>query len=205
MTKRAFDRALVVGLTVFAFTGCSLDAESTPRPIAEDPLRVDNDGPGTESRTTGIGRVYLQRSDASGTSVLVAVQRDLSLDPTTAMRVLLEGPTDDEQGSGLRTAIPRDTRIISAGFVASGTVEVNITASIFSATGEDLVGAVAQIVLTLVDIEGIDRVSLVVDGETTEWPRGDGTLTSRPLTEFDFPGRALSSQPDYPAIVEAER
>ena len=205
MRKRTFDRALAVGLAVASLTACALDAESTPRLIAEDPLRVDNDVAGSENPTTGIGRVYLQRSDASGTAVLVAVQRDLSLDPTAAMRVLLDGPTDDEQDSGLRTAIPRDTRLLSTGFVASGTVEVNITSSIFSATGGDLVGAVAQIVFTLVDIEGIERVALVVDGETTEWPRGDGTLTSRPLTEFDFPSLALSSQPDYPAIVEVVR
>ncbi|MBM3827697.1 MAG: GerMN domain-containing protein [Actinobacteria bacterium] len=203
--KGAVNRLLAVGCAVATLGGCSLDAESTPRPIAQDPLRVGTEGPGTDSRTTGVGRVFLQRSDATGTSLLVAVQRDLNLDPTAAMRVLLEGPANDEQDSGLRTAIPRDTRLLSTRFVASGTVQVDITSSIFSVTGDDLVGAVAQIVLTLVDIEGIDRVSLVVDGETTEWPRGDGTLTSRPLTKFDFPGRALSSQPDYPAIVDIER
>lgn len=197
---------IVAALSVVAsLVGCSLDAESTPRPIAEDPLRRVDEGTGSESRTSGFGRVYLQRSDASGGSVLVAVQRDLTLDPNAAMRVLLEGPTDEEQESGLRTAIPRDTELLSTGFVASGTVQVNITSSIFDATGDDLVSAVAQIVLTLVDIEGIDRVSLIVDGDSTEWPRGDGTLTARPLTEFDFPGRALSSQPDYPAIVEVDR
>ncbi|MEY3617893.1 MAG: hypothetical protein RL726_591, partial [Actinomycetota bacterium] len=92
--------------------------------------------------------------------------------------------------------------LLSTRFIASGTVEIDVTASIFDATGDDLVGAVAQIVLTLTDLEGIDRVSLTVDGNSTEWPRGDGTLTSRALTEFDFPGRAVSSQPDYPAIVE---
>lgn len=192
-------------VAVACLVGCSLDAESTPRPIARDPSRLVDDGAGSESPTTGLGRVYLQRSDASGGSVLVAVQRDLTLDPDDAMRVLLDGPTDEEQGSGLRTAIPRDTELLSTGFVASGTVQVDITSSIFDATGDDLVSAVAQIVLTLVDIEGIDRVAMIVDGNVTEWPRGDGTLTSRPLTEFDFPGRALSSQPDYPAIVDLGR
>ena len=202
MKPRILGRTSALLCVIAASTGCALDAESTPRQIAEDPMRQSSDGSDDEGRTSGIGRVYLQRSDASGTSVLVAVQRDLTLDPNEALRVLFDGPTSDEQRSGLRSAIPRDTELLSTRFIASGTVEIDVTASIFDATGDDLVGAVAQIVLTLTDLEGIDRVSLTVDGDSTEWPRGDGTLTSRALTEFDFPGRAVSSQPDYPAIVE---
>jgi spore germination protein GerM len=63
------------------------------------------------------------------------------------------------------------------------------------------VSALAQIVLTLTDIDGVEQVAVTVDGRETEWPRGDGTLVSRPLTAFDFPGRAVSSQPDYPTII----
>ena len=55
----------------------------------------------------------------------------------------------------------------------------------------------------LAEIDGVERVSLAVDGALVEWPRGDGSLTSEPLTIFDYPGRAVSSQPDYPAIVVA--
>lgn len=202
MNRRTIGRIGLLLFVIGALAGCALDAESTPRVIAEDPERASSDGSDDEDRTSGIGRVYLQRSDASGTSVLVAVQRDLTLDPNEALRVLFDGPTGDEQRSGLRSAIPRDTELLSTRFIASGTVEIDVTSSIFDATGDDLVGAVAQIVLTLTDLEGIDRVSLTVDGDSTEWPRGDGTLTSRALTEYDFPGRAVSSQPDYPAIVE---
>jgi spore germination protein GerM len=203
MSRRAFGRHIVLMGVLGLLAGCALGAESTPRGIAEDPMRESANGSDVDDRTTGVGRVYLQRSDASGTSVLVAVQRDLTLDPNEALRVLFDGPTNDEQRSGLRTAIPRDTELLSTRFVASGIVEVDVTSSIFDATGDDLVGAIAQIVLTLTDLEGIERVAVTVEGEATEWPRGDGTLTSRALTAFDFPGRAVSSQPDYPAIVES--
>ena len=81
-------------------------------------------------------------------------------------------------------------------------MRVDVSAEIFQATGDDLVSAVAQIVLSLAEIDGVERVSLVVDGAVVEWPRGDGSLTSEPLTIYDYPGRAVSSQPDYPAVIE---
>ena len=73
--------------------------------------------------------------------------------------------------------------------------------SLFDATGDDLVSALAQLVLTLCEINGVQRVVVVVDGVAHDWPRGDGTLTDSPLTDYDYPGRATSSQPDYPGII----
>jgi spore germination protein GerM len=80
-------------------------------------------------------------------------------------------------------------------------VKVDVSSDIFGATGDDLVSAIAQIVLTLAEVDGVERILIVVDGLPQEWPRGDGSLTSEPLTEFDYPGRAASSQPPYPGIV----
>ena len=80
-------------------------------------------------------------------------------------------------------------------------MKVDLTDEIFKATGDDLVSSVAQVVLTLCDISGIERVIIVVNGQVNEWPKGDGSLTSQPLTAYDFPGRASSSQPAFPAIV----
>lgn len=200
--RRPLTRGMLVVASLIAFVGCALEAESTPRRIADDPSLDSATDLGSTESDSGIGRVYLQRSDASGTSVLVGVQRDLTLDPNAALSILFDGPTADEQASGLRSAIPRDVALLSTRFIASGTLRVDVDSTIFDATGDDLVGAVAQIVFTLTDIDGIERVSLTVDGEAVQWPRGDGTSTSRALTEFDFPGRAMSSQPDYPSIIE---
>jgi spore germination protein GerM len=91
--------------------------------------------------------------------------------------------------------------VLSARYVSTDLVKVDLTDEIFTATGDDLVSSVAQIVLTLCDISGIERVIIVVNGQVNEWPKGDGSLTSQPLTAFDFPDRAISSQPDFPAIV----
>jgi spore germination protein GerM len=46
---------------------------------------------------------------------------------------------------------------------------------------------VAQIVYTLTGLPGIRRVRFVVDGQTSEVPRGDGTLSKQPVSRSDYP------------------
>lgn len=198
---RTTSLALTVGSLVLI--GCGLDPDSTPRPIPDVEQRALVDIEFADVGTTGSGRIYLERIDETGRSFLTSVRRELSLDPQTVMAALLTGPTEAEQQVGLRTAVPRDTTLLSARYVATDLVKVDVSSEIFQATGDDLVAAVAQIVLTLAEIDGVERVSLAVDGASVEWPRGDGSLTSEPLTIYDYPGRAVSSQPDYPAIVVA--
>ena len=181
--------------------GCSFGPESQSQMIPES--QQQNVDAATSSNEVGIGfgRVYLQRSESTGGSVLTGVQRNISSDPLNIVQVLLSGPTKAEQDVGLRSAIPASTEVLSARYIATDLVKVDLTDEIFKATGDDLVSSVAQIVLTLADISGIERVIIVVNGQVNEWPKGDGSLTSQPLTAFDFPDRAVSSQPDFPAIV----
>ena len=181
--------------------GCSFGPESQSQMIPES--QQQNVDAATSSNEVGIGfgRVYLQRSESTGGSVLTGVQRNISSDPLNIVQVLLSGPTKAEQDAGLRSAIPASTEVLSARYIATDLVKVDLTDEIFKATGDDLVSSVAQIVLTLADISGIERVIIVVNGQVNEWPKGDGSLTSQPLTAYDFPGRASSSQPAFPAIV----
>jgi hypothetical protein len=43
-------------------------------------------------------------------------------------------------------------------------------------------------------------VQLRIDGQERVWPLGNGELTDRPLTRYDYPGLVESSQPAFPAI-----
>ncbi|MBM3799561.1 MAG: GerMN domain-containing protein [Actinobacteria bacterium] len=194
---------LTLAIGSLVLIGCGLNPDSAPRPIPDVEQRALVDIEFADVGTTGSGRIYLERTDETGRSFLTSVRRELSLDPQTVMTALLTGPTEAEQQEGLRTAVPRDTTLLSARYVATDLVKVDVSSEIFQATGDDLVAAVAQIVLTLAEIDGVERVSLAVDGASVDWPRGDGSLTSEPLTIYDYPGRAVSSQPDYPAIVVA--
>lgn len=181
--------------------GCSFGPESQSQMIPESQQQNVDEATSSNEVGVGFGRVYLQRSESTGGSVLTGVQRNISSDPLNIVQVLLSGPTKAEQDVGLRSAIPASTEVLSARYIATDLVKVDLTDEIFKATGDDLVSSVAQVVLTLCDISGIERVIIVVNGQVNEWPKGDGSLTSQPLTAFDFPDRAVSSQPDFPAIV----
>ena len=181
--------------------GCSFGPESQSQMIPESQQQNVDEATSSNEVGIGFGRVYLQRSESTGGSVLTGVQRNISSDPLNIVQVLLSGPTKAEQDVGLRSAIPASTEVLSARYIATDLVKVDLTDEIFKVTGDDLVSSVAQIVLTLADISGIERVIIVVNGQVNEWPKGDGSLTSQPLTAYDFPGRASSSQPAFPAIV----
>lgn len=195
-------RTLVIASTsLVLLASCAFGAEDRARTIPDGQQVNLVDQAATDVSDTGVGRVYMQRSDPTGRSTLVAVQRDLGDDPLEVASALLDGPTASEQESGLRSSIPQGTKLNSVRFVSTDTVRIDVGDSLFDATGDDLVSALAQIVFTMCEINGVQRVMVVVDGEARDWPRGDGTLTDTPLTEYDYPGRAISSQPAYPGVV----
>jgi spore germination protein GerM len=192
---------MIAGMFIAIVAGCSFGPESQSQMIPESQQQNVDEATSSNEVGIGFGRVYLQRSESTGGSVLTGVQRNISSDPLNIVQVLLSGPTKAEQDVGLRSAIPASTEVLSARYIATDLVKVDLTDEIFKATGDDLVSSVAQIVRTLADISGIERVIIVVNGQVNEWPKGDGSLTSQPLTAYDFPGRASSSQPAFPAIV----
>ena len=111
----------------------------------------------------------------------------------------MAGPTATEQTQQLRSAIPEGTQVLNVSFVAPGTIAVDLDDSLFEATGDELIDAMAQIVFSVTDLDRVARVSVLVSGQARQLPRGDGQLVSGPFTVFDFPERVASSQPDYPA------
>ena len=84
------------------------------------------------------------------------------------------------------------------------TVETRMTVEVSDAFGdltpEALRLAVAQIVATASEIDGVEAVQLRIDGTARVWPLGSGELTDRPLTVYDYPGLIESTQPAFPAI-----
>jgi len=197
---RRFTALLVTVAVVVPTSACGLGADDAPRIIAESDQRPLVDlSPELES--SGTGRIYLERTDETGRSLLVAVARQVSSDPADIVDALLSGPTDDEQDQGVGTAIPPDTVLLSARYTATDMVRVDVSSDILESTGDDLVSALAQIVFSLGEVSGIERLDITVDGLAQDWPRGDGSLTSDPLTVYDYPGRAASSQPSYPGFV----
>lgn len=200
MTLLVHRVALATALVLLA--GCGVQTDEQARIIAENDRRdlsapaVLDDGP-----LRGDTRIYLLASPQSGVRTpLRAVARDVSPTPSGAMNSLLAGASATEQSQQLRSAIPEGTELRTARFAAPGLVLVDLSAGLFEATGDELIDAMAQVVFTISALEGVNRVQILVEGESKQLPRGDGQLVAGTLTVFDFPERLASSQPHYPAV-----
>lgn len=180
--------------------GCAIEVDTGARDIAVD-QRGNLSDAGSSNQTPPVGgrRIFLVTGDDT-TSLLRSVPRDVGATPAEILTALLGGPTAGERAEGLRTAIPAGTLLLGVNFVAQGSLEVNISRSIFDATGDQLIDAIAQIVYTAHEIDGVDTVVLRVDGADQQWPRGDGSLDDGSLTIYDYPARVFSTQPDFPGV-----
>jgi Sporulation and spore germination len=191
----------VVAMITLVGASCGIDAEGTPRDIADRDqgdlsLSLDQ----TAGAATGSGRIYLLSPEVIGQPrTLKSVARELDDTAAAAVRALLEGPNTDELTARLRTAIPPGTRLLDVARQGSDLV-VNISSELQQLTGEALIDGVAQIVLTATEVTGVSAVSITIDGVPQQWPASSGELQSEPLTRYDFPGLVMSSQPAFPSV-----
>jgi hypothetical protein len=84
--------------------------------------------------------------------------------------------------------------------VVGPTLVVDLSPQILELQSTALRLAVAQIVFTAGELEGVRSVRLRVDGQSRAWPAGQGDLQEKALTVYDFPGYAESAQPAYPPV-----
>lgn len=190
---------MLVVVIVAVLCGCSIQPEAAPRDLPADRADVFGD-PATGDIAAGANRIYLLApTDPEAPQRLRSVQRDVRTAPFSVLSSLFAGPNASERDIQLDTAIPSDIELNSVRAV--GTIlTVDVTDGFNELTSDGLRLAVAQIVTTATDLDGIESVQLRVDGEPRVWPLGDGELTGRPLTKYDYPGVVESTQPAYPAI-----
>jgi hypothetical protein len=181
-------------LLVAAITGCGVPDEPDPRPVTppRGPFQalvsptpaVTASGPVTE-------RLCLVRDGA-----LVTVTRHIAAQPTVQRLIadLLAGPTDDEQASGLSSALLGGDLV--AGIQVRGSrAVVDLTAAIEGAARSDEVLAYAQLVCTLTGRDDISDVVFTRAGNPIAVPTGDGSLSTGPLTLADYRGLVASRSP----------
>jgi spore germination protein GerM len=192
----------LVGAALVA-AGCGIDADSGPHDVPdEDSVEFDVVASGDEA--TGTGLVYLLApSDPDEPARLRAVSRDVPPEPQQLLTSLFSGPNAEEQEQQLGTALPRDLELLSTR--TSGRVlTIDVTDVFGELTTVALRLAIAQIVATASELDGVDAVRVRVNGATQVWPTGDGELTDQPLTVYDYPGVVESTQPALPAIPSGE-
>lgn len=206
-TVRFPRRARVLLVTCAAsvlLSNCAIGVEDSPRAWS-DWDRFDDPPQGT---TSGVERIYLiddQREATDADAILASVKRDIDDDTRpygAILDVLFEGPTTAEANQGLKSSIPVGLTVMSEPQFGQGTVQVDLSQELTTTLGDDLINALAQIVWTLCERPETRQVRILIEGRQVPWPRADGTLVNRPLTPFDYPEFAVTTQPDFPGIID---
>lgn len=193
--RRLRPSMLVLAVT---FCGCTIQTDSEPRDIAAEERGVLEPVEPEAEAAAGASRVFLI-DEVTGDRVLRSVLRDVEAAPQPLLTALLAGPNQAEHDALLASAIPPTTELNSARRVGN-TVTIDLSPDILELSGEEFVLAIAQLVATASELEGVDQVRLRVDGELRAWPNGSGELQQSALTVYDFPGFVQSAQPNYPAV-----
>lgn len=188
----------VVLAIAFAVAGCAIAPEAVPHDVPAERSGIFGE-PATGDEAAGTGRIFLASSDPDQPAYVRSVLRDVPAAPQAVLGSLFAGPNASEREAQLDTAIPADVELLSARTVGQQlTVDMNDVFGQLDPVGLRL--AVTQIVATATELDGIETVQLRVDGAPRVWPIGNGELTDRPLSRYDFPGLIASSQPAFPAI-----
>lgn len=200
MGRRLLTAAFVAASLVVA--GCTIQQDESSRIIPNEQRGQFGLQP-TGDVAAGSNRIFLL-APASGDEQprLRSALRGVPNDPEEIVKSLFAGPNADEQERGLSSALPDDLELLDAR-VLRRDLTVDVTDAFDQLTPDALRLAVAQLVATANEIEGVENLRLRIDGENQLWPLGDGENTDRVLTIYDYPGLIESSQPAYPGVPTA--
>ena len=187
--------AVLAALAVLA--GCGIQADAEPRTIPGAEPVVGPDAV-SGSASEGADRVYLVAPGGGEPRMLRSVPRS-ARSTADLIEILLSGPNATELENQWRSLIPPGTVLLSSRRVGS-TLYLDLTAELTSLPTTEQRYALAQIVYTAAEVDGVDGVQITIDGEPEALPKGDGESTTGVLRTYDYPGVVQSAQPAYPAL-----
>lgn len=176
--RRAHRRLVFGVLALLALTGCGVPLDAAPEPVEIEPFEASVVEP---TPVEGLEAVPMYLVEDG---VLVPVTRDLP-PPRTVSSVLsslLDGTTTPEERTGLRTSIPGETELIDVEMEGS-TARIDLSRGFAAVGGDEELLAVAQIVLTVTELEEVDSVLFELEGVPTDVPLPNGALTDRPVAD----------------------
>jgi spore germination protein GerM len=186
-------RLAIAGIAVCGLVvGCSVPSQDSPTIIEPTsvPFGLLDQGrtepaPPVAADTGEAATVYFVNSKA-----LVGVRRDMHEGSTrrrlvTVVADLASGPTTTEQARGLATAVPPGLRLKVVSVVDSQAT-IDLSGQSVGGTAAESPLTIAQIVLSVTSLSGVDEVQLTRDHQRFEAPLADGSLTTAPLRADDY-------------------
>ncbi|MDP1819316.1 MAG: GerMN domain-containing protein [Acidimicrobiales bacterium] len=184
-----------VALVSVLLVGCGLEGNSDPRAIAVDDIPPGLIDEATSTTTTIVGAP----TTASVTVYYLAIEQDVTLltavtrevvdpgRPQDRLEALLTPPTPEEQQAGITTSIPAGTMLLDTELDdASSELTIDLSTSLFDVQGEELRNAFAQLVWTITELEDVDHVRFLVDGEQIRVPDEAGIEQPGAVQRADY-------------------
>ena len=190
--------AFAVATSLIILSGCGIRPDERPHDVPED-NQADFSGPSVGTDASGGERIYLVEPGED--QLLRSVQREAST-AQELMQSLITGPSDAELAAEYSTAIPSTLRLLKAR-EQPPLLFVDVTDDLTDLSGQGLLQAIAQIVYTGSELEGVDRVQITVDGDVIAWPKANLESSSEPLSVYDYPTSVRTAQPAYPSLPGA--
>lgn len=180
-------RVALIGLCL-AVVACGVPLDPVPEVVEREVGAPDPEVAELEADDLVAASLYLVDE-----GVIVPVTRDLPepVDTLTILESLLGGTTEPEERRGLRTSIPDATRVLDLKQTGS-TVRLDLSSDFAAVGGEEELLAVAQVVLSVTEVEGVEAVVFELEGVQTDVPLPNGVLTDEPVSGSDY--RGLSSR-----------
>lgn len=187
-------RRVALVLVLATAAGCGIRPDPEPRAIDADPVIDPNAGSG--SAATGAERIYLV---APGEQRLLRSVSRTARSAENLIETLLEGPNEAEIEAHWATQIPAATTLLSSDQQGS-ILYLDLTSDLTSLPAQVQPQALAQLVYTAAEVDGVEAIQITIDGESRALPTGNGQSTTSLLRTYDFPGFVQSVQPAYPAL-----
>lgn len=200
--------AVAAGLLLLVATACGVPDDDKVRTVdpTEVPYHLLDDAEdvpsGAASGPAGPRLYWVDAQDRLVSRPAASVcSKTLTGLATDILDQLGDGPSTDDLGAGLGTALPPE-RWPELVAIKNRTAHLRVSADDPIATNR-VVLATAQAVLSLTSIPGVDRVRMEYDAGPLQVPRSSGELADGPLRHDDY--RSLLADPAEPPKDERLR
>lgn len=129
-------------------------------------------------------KVYFFKGDRLRTVIRKIPKREEKA--SFALRELLQGPRAPEKRGGFFSEIPAGVKALNIDVQGdTATLNFNNKLAKYGGGSARVQGLIAQIVYTLTDIKGIDKVRVLIEGKSDVVLGGEGYVIDRPLGRRD--------------------
>ena len=200
-------RLSILALLLLAVSACGGNDDEasapagggTPTTATTATATTTTAGETTPAESTLAVNVYFVRGEKLGVTWRPA---DGLAVARSAMEGLLEGPSAAERAAGLTSEIPEGTTLNGVS-VANGTVTVDLSGEFDDGGGSaSMQSRVAQVVATLTQFPGFERVAFRIDGHPVQSIGGEGVVVDPPIGREAIEAQTPAILVESPVVMQ---